>query len=546
MNKRNIFLIASLFILFLIVPSAYAFSFSDFWNNLFGKDITGMTTVTCIDTDGGRNPQTYGELTLSDGTVKKDVCYTTTIVAEEYCCSDIAPNTGDYFCDSINPPAYGGLYMGCGELGKTCVNGACSGDMPPCSDSDGGVNYNVKGTATGISSSSGGEASRTDYCLSGGSFPPGSVFVMETYCNINNYLDEHYYDCAKIGKECIDGACVSVSSSTNTSTSSSSTTTSTTSSNVTCSDSDGGKTYGTKGIVTLSNGTSASDSCSGQVYLFETYCLSNNLMYDSYTCYDSSAGRGNMRCIDGACINPNATTTTTSTSPTSPTTSTSTSSSSSGGGGGTSSTLSATPAVPATSATPATSTSSAIPSIPAIPAIPSTKQENITELVCKDSDEGINPNLFGKTCQNDNCVIDICISKDYLIESYCVGNLASIFIQECEFGCKNGICLQENTIVFNPDSYSGPIKVPEELIDEEISEIEFICNGCFQDKKCYPFGYRKSKQYCSEDSTFIEQFSEEEACENNFQCRSNVCVSEECVSSSLIKKIFSFFVSMFS
>ncbi len=562
MNKRNNLIIISLLILLLIVPSVYAFSFSEFFKKIFGISMTGGSTNTNNTFDG-----TYLPCTDSDGGENVDVAGVTTGVFVYHPTMHFIYGTPDHKLyeyqafSGAGETVFYDYCTGAGRLGEAfcnfdgklnmteltcpygCKDGVCIGTQP-CYDSDGGKDYYTKGTVTHISSS------YTDGCFPSIGSPTG-VYLHEYHCRtLDGVITVVYtsFSCPS-GTTCLNGACVLVSSSSSTNTTTSSTSTSTTSStSITCSDSDGGKDYIKYGITTLSNGTSLADSCSSETSLFETSCsvFGNQISITSYTCQGSNG----TRCIDGACINPNATTTTTTTS--SPTTTSPSSSSSSGGGGssssgngggGTSSTSSATPAVPATSATPATSASS---TIPAIPAIFSTKQENITELVCKDSDEGINVNLLGKTCQNDNCVADICISKDYLIESYCVGNLASIYLQNCDFGCKSGVCLQEDTVVFNPDRDSGPIKVPEELIDEEISEIEFVCNGCFQDKKCYPFGYRKSKQYCSEDFAFVDQLEQEESCENNFQCTSNVCAAEECVSSSLIKKLFEFFRSMFS
>ena len=63
--------------------------------------------------------------------------------------------------------------------------------------------------------------------------------------------------------------------------------------------------------------------------------------------------------------------------------------------------------------------------------------------------------------------------------------------------------------------------------------------------KCYPLGYRKSGEYCSEDGSFIKQLKAEESCDNTFECSSNVCVSGECISEGLIKKILNWFSRLF-
>ena len=57
-------------------------------------------------------------------------------------------------------------------------------------------------------------------------------------------------------------------------------------------------------------------------------------------------------------------------------------------------------------------------------------------------------------------------------------------------------------------------------------------------------GYRKEVRYCSENNVFIDQ-SQAEACDNNFECESNVCVSGECISEGLMKKIINWFKKLF-
>ena len=71
------------------------------------------------------------------------------------------------------------------------------------------------------------------------------------------------------------------------------------------------------------------------------------------------------------------------------------------------------------------------------------------------------------------------------------------------------------------------------------------CQGCFEEDKCFPLGFRKSGEFCSINLDFVSQFGEGAVCENNFECGSNVCVSGECVEVSLIQKILDFFRRIF-
>lgn len=73
-----------------------------------------------------------------------------------------------------------------------------------------------------------------------------------------------------------------------------------------------------------------------------------------------------------------------------------------------------------------------------------------------------------------------------------------------------------------------------------------VCkDSCSLDNKCYPFGYRKSGNYCSDSGTFTEQLKSESQCENNFECSSNVCVSNQCVSEGFIERIMMWFKKLF-
>ena len=82
----------------------------------------------------------------------------------------------------------------------------------------------------------------------------------------------------------------------------------------------------------------------------------------------------------------------------------------------------------------------------------------------------------------------------------------------------------------------------------EVTQAEpiLICkDSCPSEGKCYPFGYRKGGNYCSDQGSFIEQLKADEKCENNFECSTNVCVDGKCISSGFIQKIISWFKKLF-
>ncbi len=82
--------------------------------------------------------------------------------------------------------------------------------------------------------------------------------------------------------------------------------------------------------------------------------------------------------------------------------------------------------------------------------------------------------------------------------------------------------------------------------EEIFGEDTLICkDSCPLDNKCYPFGYRKKGNYCSDDGQFIVQKEGDETCDNNFECDSNFCVNDVCASRNFIQKIIDFFRNLF-
>ena len=86
-------------------------------------------------------------------------------------------------------------------------------------------------------------------------------------------------------------------------------------------------------------------------------------------------------------------------------------------------------------------------------------------------------------------------------------------------------------------------ETPEEPTEISKDKIFYQCNGCKLEDKCYPIGYRKNGMYCSDNDKFISQIDNQ--CDNNFECKSNVCISGECISEGLMKKIIKWFKKSF-
>jgi hypothetical protein len=102
------------------------------------------------------------------------------------------------------------------------------------------------------------------------------------------------------------------------------------------------------------------------------------------------------------------------------------------------------------------------------------------------------------------------------------------------------VCTLESTEVADDLDLIEKIEAGEDVEDFVACE-----NSCSSDGKCYPFGYRKSGEYCSDEGIFVNQFREEVSCENNFQCGSNLCVDSQCISPGFLQRILGFFRGVF-
>jgi hypothetical protein len=104
--------------------------------------------------------------------------------------------------------------------------------------------------------------------------------------------------------------------------------------------------------------------------------------------------------------------------------------------------------------------------------------------------------------------------------------------------------LQTRTITkIDPKETDQPIEIP--VVENPAKEIAYVCTGCSLDSKCYPFGYRKDMSFCSESQIFVAQKGSDFNCNNSFECQSNVCASDKCVSQDLFSAIINFFKSLF-
>jgi len=109
-------------------------------------------------------------------------------------------------------------------------------------------------------------------------------------------------------------------------------------------------------------------------------------------------------------------------------------------------------------------------------------------------------------CENNslclNSVTYRCID-DGTTESYCKSTSAKNCLP-CSDGCKNNQCVNSSTF-------------PVSNVSSNISQ-----------KECEQIGLRENGKYCSSQYFLINQKNDDSLCENNFECKSNVCLNTIC------------------
>ena len=191
---------------------------------------------------------------------------------------------------------------------------------------------------------------------------------------------------------------------------------------------------------------------------------------------------------------------------------------------------------------------------------------------CSDSDGGRDYYTYGETTGYTPGVGGIYTSKDMCLqdgvnnadlqETWCENSMVKVERFNCPNGCLNGACIEgisnvtivvptnnsiganesNLSIIVTPDNQSKPVDIPL----QNNSEVSYICNGCESGSKCYPYGFRINGNFCSDkDNKFITQLESDDSCQNSFECGSNLCVNNQCVSGSLWQKILDWFSKLF-
>jgi len=543
-----------------------SFVSAGFFSDVFGKSTGKVTSIPCTDSDGGRDFEVKGTSTgiysgSSEGyhviigeepdpripktsynnySIFYDYCWGNYQMVEAYCDSNDEISSETIICedeidesicsDGACVPRPYPTTKECSEFGyntqsstiyccdSTCNNydlTRCSNRTYSCSDSDGGVDYyNLGEISTSTTSKSGpacpvepgmGTSGSSSGSSGGGGSHGGDNCVdtntlREYICNEDGTLSSVEYTCPN---NCEDGACVEEIIET-----------------IICN---------SDGDCSTSN---TSRFCNG-----DNACISTTATIGS--CQDPGT-------VDSVCVTGGA----------------SSSSSSSGGGG--------------------------------CQICPNGCFGGlcITDK-CTDSDGGIdyyekgihnNEYFQEETCGSrdddgeliikSSCLGEGCILFE-VVELECDGNPGYYSSEDysCPNGCSDGACIGDDedgekvkichippgnednkkTLEIAEDAveshlvhgdYLGECEGDEDEV-KDIDDIEDCDNGCVLGDKCYPIGYRKDSKFCSDEDEFVEYTEQTESCENNFECKSNVCVSGECVSEGMIKKILNWFRRVF-
>lgn len=191
---------------------------------------TGTSMETCTDSDGGVNKEVKGK-TVDTTYTGSDYCKTMNLLVENSCENGKLTST---------------------EIPCTCTDGVCTGPAgPSCAETDGGIHKEMKGSTTDRFGTA------TDYCES-----PYSLF--EYNCSSGGSTVGSTHTCA-----CSNGACTGAA----------------------CTDTDGGINGNAKGTVTSQYGAQT-DYCNSSTILAEMSCSGDQPLVTQLTC---------ANCVDGAC-----------------------------------------------------------------------------------------------------------------------------------------------------------------------------------------------------------------------------------------------------
>ncbi|PJE81017.1 hypothetical protein COU58_04650 [Candidatus Pacearchaeota archaeon CG10_big_fil_rev_8_21_14_0_10_32_42] len=151
------------------------------------------------------------------------------------------------------------------------------------------------------------------------------------------------------------------------------------------------------------------------------------------------------------------------------------------------------------------------------------------------TNDNVNPNIYTQRDGIVSCDIANGPVNVNILFCSCAGNFEKEEIELIKIPEKVEIVPDENI----------PQEIPSNETEKSGETSEYICYGCKSENKCYPFGFRKGKEFCSDNQEFIFQLESDSTCENNFECSSNLCIDSQCISSGFWQKIMNWFKKLF-
>lgn len=118
-------------------------------------------------------------------------------------------------------------------------------------------------------------------------------------------------------------------------------------------------------------------------------------------------------------------------------------------------------------------------------------------------------------------------------DKYCMVQYSGIDQKECDSNCECVTAGYEQVSWDEMATYNLIDSNPDE--DESEEQIPSTCQ----------LGYRQNGTYCNLEGIYVSQKVAESACDNNFECESNLCIDSSCVSSSIWTKFMSWLKNLF-
>ncbi len=85
-----------------------------------------------------------------------------------------------------------------------------------------------------------------------------------------------------------------------------------------------------------------------------------------------------------------------------------------------------------------------------------------------------------------------------------------------------------------------------EILNYTEQQSSVSCNGCLDSSSnCVPIGVRVENEFCDIDKELKPQLQIDMYCNNNFECDSNVCVTNKCIGKGFLEKILAWLMSLF-